>query len=145
MLLGFSYLSKAQCTLPYKSLSQFNNDTTAFINYNFSERSACYVGKTMKDVINDLGLPILSFLVTNGYYNYKYLTGMYVYIYPYNTVCKYRAKKIYHNCITINWQTSTILRSTYDGLKDKNDRNKWTPQIANLFNDMVISQIDVVH
>jgi hypothetical protein len=40
---------KAQCNLPYKSLSNFDNDTIAFFKYNFSDRATCYVGKTMNN------------------------------------------------------------------------------------------------
>ncbi|WP_163357671.1 hypothetical protein [Dysgonomonas sp. 25] len=49
---------KAQCNLPYKSLSEFKNDTTAFMLYNFMDRAECYKGKTLKEVRNDLHLPV---------------------------------------------------------------------------------------
>jgi hypothetical protein len=49
---------KAQCDLPYRPLSEFGKDTTAFIIYNFMDRAACYKGKTIKEVEKDLQIPI---------------------------------------------------------------------------------------
>jgi len=51
-------LGKAQSNLPYKSLSELNNDTTTFIIYNFSERAESYKNKTLEDIYQNLQIPI---------------------------------------------------------------------------------------
>lgn len=56
---------KSQSNLPYKPLSAFGNDTIAYLVYNFDDRADYYKGKTVKDIIGDLQIPIV-------YYKYKY-------------------------------------------------------------------------
>ena len=140
VILGFSLLAKAQCTLPYKSLAQFNNDTTAFVKYNFSDRAACYVGKTLKDVIQDLGIPIESFLTITRGRDAAFYKGIYIYIYPYSTIMQFFYKRKFPNWIAIIFVTP-INASTLNNITDKNDPYKWTPQIANLVMDMPIQSI----
>ena len=139
-LIGFSFLVKAQCTLPYKSLAAFNNDTTAFVKYNFSDRAACYVGKTLKDVMQDLGIPIQSFLTSTLGRNGTLYEGMYIYIYPYQTIMQFFYKRKFPNWIAITFVTP-IHASVLDALRDSTERNAWTPQIANLVMNMPIQSI----
>ncbi|MDR2004236.1 MAG: hypothetical protein LBQ74_14495 [Prevotella sp.] len=61
-LVGICLASKAQCELPYKPLSEFNKDTTAFIIYNFMDRADCYKGKTVKEIEKDLQIPIKDYV-----------------------------------------------------------------------------------
>ena len=69
MLLSLFFIHlHAQDELPYKSLSDFRNDTTAFINYNFIDRAEQYKGKTVEFVVRDLQISV------------KYI---YIYIYEY--------------------------------------------------------------
>lgn len=56
LLLTAALYAEAQCTQPYKAFNQFANDTTAFLQYNFSTRADCYKGKTVADVLKDLQL-----------------------------------------------------------------------------------------
>lgn len=79
LLVAASIASKSQSNLPYKPLSAFSNDTTAFMIYNFMDRADAYIGKTIKDVEKDLGMPITE-------YNYftesgsDIIIGLYIYI-----------------------------------------------------------------
>ncbi|MDP4272101.1 MAG: hypothetical protein Q8909_18560 [Bacteroidota bacterium] len=84
LLIHMSLVSKAQCTLPYKTLSQFNNDTTAFIKYNFSTRASCYEGKSLDVLLNDLKIPVKWVLPTEDAQRFDIYDGMYLYIHPYN-------------------------------------------------------------
>ena len=138
--IGFSFLAKAQCTLPYKSLAAFNNDTTAFVKYNFSYRAACYVGKTLKDVMQDLGIPIQSFLTITKGRNATLYKGIYIYVYPYSTVMQFFYKRKFPNWIAITWITPLNINDL-DSIVDKSDPYKWTPQIANLVMNMPIQSI----
>ena len=143
VIFGFSLAAKTQCTLPYKSLSAFNNDTTAFVKYNFSDRAACYVGKTLKDVMPDLGIPIQSFLTyVYGRHGDMY-AGIYIYIYPYSTVTQFFCKNKFPNWIAITWATP-VAASVLDALEDTTDSYKWTPQVANYVMNMPIKEIGVV-
>lgn len=70
----------AQCDLPYKPLSAFGTDTTAFIMYNFMDRKGCYKGKTVKEVTKDLGIPI-KFYVRADSERGALFSGINIYIY----------------------------------------------------------------
>ncbi|MDR2039457.1 MAG: hypothetical protein LBQ60_16160 [Bacteroidales bacterium] len=48
----------AQCNLPYKPFASFKGDTVEYLYYNFTARLACYKGKKVSDVFNDLELPV---------------------------------------------------------------------------------------
>lgn len=78
--ISISILGKAQCNLPYKPLSEFSKDTTAFIIYNFMDRKDCYKGKTLKEVTIDLGIPVIDY--TRADIERGNLFG-YIYIYIY--------------------------------------------------------------
>ena len=59
MLLSVCFIHlHAQTGLPYKSLSDFKNDTTAFINYNFIDRAEQYKGKTLEFIVHDLQIAV---------------------------------------------------------------------------------------
>ena len=142
--LAFGYLAQAQCALPYKPLSSFANDTTAFINYNFSDRAACYVGKTLNDVLQDLQIPLQSFLNLDTWDDYTVYYGLYIYIYPYNTM-RYRTQyKNYSNIIVIRWATN-ISATDIDSYADKLYSEKWTPQIENILKNRVIKDIGIIN
>jgi hypothetical protein len=100
------------------------------------------VGKTMNDVIKDLGLPVVSYLLS--YYKVNHYNGLCIYIYPYSVVWQYMEKRQVHNFIGIYWKTP-ILDSSFNVLIDANNRHKWTPQIADFLKDVVISEIGIVH
>jgi hypothetical protein len=61
LLFTFGYCAKAQCGLPYRPLTDFDSDTTAFMLYNFMDRADCYKGKTVADVIAEQGMPVKNF------------------------------------------------------------------------------------
>ncbi len=114
--IGISILSKAQCNLPYKPLSEFNKDTTAFIIYNFMDRKDCYKGKTLKEVTKDLGIPIKHYVRADiergALFGY-----IYIYIYDRVTVSRLRDSKKDYNAIRIFWETPiNVLHSDYKRL-----------------------------
>ncbi|MDH6307095.1 hypothetical protein M2451_002329 [Dysgonomonas sp. PFB1-18] len=69
----------SQCNQPYKALSEFNKDTTAFIIYNFMDRADYYKGKTIKEVSKDLQIPIKDY-TRNSSARGGYFTGIYIFI-----------------------------------------------------------------
>lgn len=54
---------KSQTDLPYKSLSSFNNDTVAYLVYNFETRADYYKGKTIDIVLKDIRIPVVFFRI----------------------------------------------------------------------------------
>jgi hypothetical protein len=143
-LLAFGYLAQAQCTLPYKPLSSFANDTTAFINYNFSDRAGCYTGKTLNDLLQDIGIPIKSFLVISFWETDDAYRGIYIYVYPYNVACQRTNNKDYSNIIAIEW-ADPLVAIDIDSIADKLDPYKWTPQIENILKNRVIKDIGIIN
>ncbi|NDV69766.1 hypothetical protein D0T66_12750 [Dysgonomonas sp. 25] len=77
IILGIS-TANAQCDLPYKSLPEFNKDTTSFIIYNFLDRSDCYKDKTMEELYNEL-LPSIKYITESA--QNKDIIKLYIYLY----------------------------------------------------------------
>lgn len=71
--------AEAQCTQPYKAFNQFANDTTAFLQYNFSTRADCYKGKTVANVLKDLQLTPKRFVSLSSTRVNKY-RGIFIYV-----------------------------------------------------------------
>ena len=136
--------ANAQCTLSFKSLSDFENDTTAFINYNFSTRAACYAGKTFNTILTDLGIPVKSFLTTSLWYYPDLFNGMYIYIYPYNTVYNRINHSNYSNIIFIRWG-GTLSADDFKSYLDSTDPHKWNLQIENYLKDFGIQEVGIVN
>ena len=106
----YSNSALAQCTLPYRALSTFNNDTIAYLKYNFTDRADCYKGKTFEEVVTDLNIPIASFLAyDNGdIYGDSYLkcAGIDLYFVSYEDR-NYREKilNVFFPSLIIKWET----------------------------------------
>jgi hypothetical protein len=117
ILFAFTYLvSNAQCDLPYKPLSAFGTDTTAFITYNFKERRECYEGKTLKDVIKDLGMPVKYYTPINLRRG-SLFSGIYIYIYDRVTASRLRDSNKEDNAIDIYWEKEiNVLHQEYKRL-----------------------------
>lgn|GEM_PF-1620304 len=103
-LVGICLASKAQCELPYKPLSEFNKDTTAYVIYNFMDRADCYKEKTLKEVTKDLGIPI-KYYVRIDLSRGTLFSGIGIYIYDDITVSRLRDSNKDYNVIDIYWET----------------------------------------
>ena len=77
---------QAQDNLPYKSLTEFRNDTTAFILYNFIDRAEQYKGKKLTDIAKDLEIPIKIIVPQDSRKNV--VAPIYIYIWNNNIVFK---------------------------------------------------------
>ncbi|MDR1714489.1 MAG: hypothetical protein LBS20_01440 [Prevotella sp.] len=102
--ISISMLGKAQCNLPYKPLSAFGTDTTAFIIYNFMDRADFYKGKTLKEVTKDLDIPI-KYYVRIDLSRGTLFSGIGIYIYDDITVSKLMDSNKDYNVIDIYWET----------------------------------------
>jgi len=78
--LGSFIIAHSQCDLPYKSLSEFENDTTEFMMHNFLLRADCYEGKTLGDVVNDLGISISMYVPGNDERRSDFYNRLSIYI-----------------------------------------------------------------
>ncbi len=126
LLIFICAIGKAQNSLPYKPLSEFGNDTTAFVLYNFMDRAEQYKGKTLKEVAKDLQIPI-KYITETSDGNKDYTIGL---IYIYNEDDIYHLlndKEIDFYSIGIYWEKSvekTVklnrlnLSTAYDTCKD---------------------------
>ena len=109
----------------YKPLSSFQNDTTAFIIYNFMERAEEYKGKTIKDLITDLKMPIAYF---HCGYDMYYFYAISLHVYPRAKVYALEEAGEDANSIFITWKNKIPVElydrfgakwnTLYDCLKD---------------------------
>ena len=140
LLLIITSLSvKSQCELPYKSLSAFGTDTTAFIIYNFMDRADCYKGKTLKEVTKDLGMPVkyhAKMLLSRG----TLFSGISVFVYDYMTVSKLMDSNKDYNAIYIYWEKEiNILDPQYDKVRISG----WNKGFYDYVKDMRIKKLEV--
>lgn len=142
LLVAASIASKSQSNLPYKPLSAFSNDTTAFMIYNFMDRADAYIGKTIKDVEKDLGMPITE-------YNYftesgsDIIIGLYIYIYNSRRLEYLKIKKLDYSGLKIYFDRS---KSNARDKEIKTLRRKskyWKNGMKEICKDFKISDISV--
>jgi hypothetical protein len=142
-VLSFVSVTKAQCVLPYKPLSDFSNDTTAFMKYNFTDRAICYCKTTVENVLQDLKFPIKSFTpIIDGLRDDIY-TGAYIYFYSHETVEFLDEKNKNSNIMYVEFE-KPILVSTFDQLRDKKDLNLWTDEISKFLKNQLITEVGLV-
>ncbi len=143
ILLSMYYIQlNAQNELPYKKLSEFKNDTTAFINYNFIDRANQYKGETMHDVIENMQLQVkYIFSDTDRSSNIK---GLYLCFFEWPII-----DDLFTNNKTLNkpYAVKTFLE----------EKVKYTPEVGktiysnnydnilNYFKDMRIKKVEVCY
>ena len=140
LLVTASIASKSQSDLPYKALSAFSNDTTAFLRYNFKTRADCYKGKKVADVLRDLQLTPKMFISEPSTRVNKY-AGICIYVS--NTtmldILQYPGRKT--QSIYIYWPDlmddteKTKLRRTYD------NGGAWIQQYYDFFKNMIVGEV----
>ncbi len=138
LLLIITSLSvKSQCELPYKPLSAFGTDTVAFMTYNFKDRGDCYKGKTLKEVAEDLQIPIKDFGISSVLEgdNFGKIRGIYIYIYPHNYIQYAMFSENIFNSLYIEWE-NIVPENAYT----KSSKN-WNPEVYNYLKDKKIKGI----
>ena len=134
----FKSKKAVQNELPYKSLFDFQNDTTAFINYNFIDRAEQYEGKTVEFIVHDLHIPVkyLNICYTDSYDN---INGLYLYFYGRTEVDRLRESTLNKPySIDIRWQE--IAPENEDLMRRTQDSNK----IINYYKDFATAEINVI-
>lgn len=143
MIIFISLEIKSQCELPYKPLSDFANDTTAFLMYNFRDRAVCYEGKELDDIIADLKMPIKDFMVIGSSFNANNAIGIYIYIYPREVAAKLVDKHKEPHTIEIIWTEDLSFKEALkESRKKKSDG--WTKRSYKYFKGMQIREIRTV-
>jgi hypothetical protein len=134
-----SFLSHGQCTQPYKTLSAFNNDTVAFLNYNFESRRDCYIGKTLADVVADLQIPVQSYMTLPDDTYINIYSGVSIHIYPYNKVLYIEKTNRNQTGVYVLWETP--LKTELLDAIGKQYGLVWTTAIYELVKDLKIKDI----
>jgi len=135
--------TSAQYSLPYKPLSDFGKDTTAFIMYNFMERGDCYEGKTFKDIVDDLKIPIKDFVISSSMQNINNSDGIYIYIYPLPVIEKLKEELKDANIIEIIWENELDVDEVHS-IKRKYGQSGWNANIYDYFEKMKIKNVRVL-
>jgi hypothetical protein len=132
----------AQCTEPYRPFSEFANDTTAFLRYNFNTRSACYAGKTVAEVLKDLQLSPKRFVPKSSTRVNKY-AGICIYLdsTSFYDVAQNPGRKtqiiyIYWPDLMDSREVTILIRTAY---KDYGDT--WIPQYYDFFKDIIVGEV----
>lgn len=115
----------------YRMLETFNNDTVAYLMYNFENRKEKYIGKTIKSMLKDLEVEPMDFL-------------------PY----EYRAdiKKCFEGTMHIRWDKKITYiyiywkeELSYDTLENINKRHnrRWSKELENYIGNQIVTKIGV--
>ena len=141
LLIITSLNSKSQCELPYKPLSAFGTDTVAFMTYNFRDRADCYKGKTLKEVSEDLQIPIKDFNRSKimGRENFGKIRGIYLYIYSSGYARYLMMSENTYNGLYLKFE-NLIPEDEYT----KRSQSGWSQDLYNHFKDMKIRSIEYI-
>ncbi|MFV0329096.1 MAG: hypothetical protein ACK5KL_04580 [Dysgonomonas sp.] len=141
-LLTVYITSNAQSNLPYKPLSAFGTDTTAFIIYNFMDRADYYKGKTTKEVVEDLQIPIKHY-VENISARGTMFIGLHMYIYNEERVNYLRDHEKDYNSIGIRWENDIRIDDP-EYIKFEKNWPSWYSGGYDYVKDMKIKEVYVV-
>lgn len=102
--------ANSQDNLPYKSLAEFRNDTTAFMLYNFMDRADQYKGKTLKEVTADLQISIKEISCKMYFHRFRVI-GLNLFTNNSQERISLREQNLLDNTICIQWEKNTKKRS----------------------------------
>ena len=138
-ILIYASASNAQCSpeLRFKPLPMFSADTAAFVMYNFRDRGDCYKGKTFKNVLDDFGFKIKTFILVVDKDDPKRLIGIDVYPYEQNEIGRRNHFQLETHGIKI------FLNEAMDAVKyldfaNRTKKNEWHRKIYNIFKNKTI-------
>ncbi|MDR1056317.1 MAG: hypothetical protein LBL90_10990, partial [Prevotellaceae bacterium] len=112
--------------------------STNFVLYNFMDRVACYEGKTVADVVNDLKIPVTNFAYNYGRGGNFYGIDLSIHSYP-NFDNSLNNKNNY-NSIVIIWDKYKDKKEEYDLMQAQDG---WNEQLYNFYKNDVIKYIYV--
>ncbi|MFT4221907.1 hypothetical protein [Dysgonomonas sp.] len=133
---------KVECNLPYKKLETFHNDTIAFLKYNFKDRTICYRGTTLSQVLEDLQLIPQSYTILEKWPYANMYQGIKICVKGLNRDHVDPSQK--NQCIYIYWDE---LLNSDDLLKlnRKNDssawHNTWSSEYYNLLKNNIVGGV----
>ena len=125
--------------LPYKPLTEFGTDTTAFVMYNFRDRGDCYKDKTVSDVLADLQIPVKTYLMSVDENDSSKLIGLVFFVYDKNEVGRLNYYQLETNGIRIYLTEPMDAKKLLD-FADKSGKNEWSKKIMNVFRNKKISR-----
>jgi len=142
ILIGNFVLAHSQCDLPYKSVSEFDNDTTEFIMYNFLLRADCYENKTLGDVVNDLGISELQYIPGNYDDRSDFYNRLYIYIYSDEYLDRRIREELSGDIIDILLKTP-LSKKTTDAFVASRGSYDWAPQVYERYKDLLVESVRV--
>lgn len=143
----------AQDSLPYRAFESFKNDsvptfseedTLAYLAYNFGTRADYYIGKTIGDMIDDLELEIQDFASTKCWYcepNQSVIEGISFFIQLHNSK-RGGSPQDFHIETRIDEDNYGFIPSSmlFD-LKKNYPSTKWVPEHYEFFKNIKIKTI----
>ncbi len=125
----------------YISYSKFNNDTLKYLKTNFENNKAFYIGKTIKTLVDDSEINVLSLSPLVPKKDQK-VYGVSLFFVNNNE----KSDKIYEGgglyCIIVNFQEGI---SGAEVFSKENSTGVWNPSGASFYGERIIKDIEVVH
>ena len=136
----------------YKTLKQCNNDTLAYVIYNFEENQSRYIGKTMKFLLKEMDIPLMArafgVMPTSDSAgpteSWNKIKGIWFYYLPFYIMDQYDMKKRFYLVVHIYFKLPPYLNSfeEFSCLKKRN--RTWNSDHYHFFKDYEISEIMVL-
>lgn len=127
-----------QCeSFPYRNLIEFESDTTAYVMYNYMERSECHKGKTVNDFLNEFELKIESFLLSVDTDNPENLIGIVLFPYEVNEVGRRNHFQLETHAVRLYFE-SPVKSKPLLKKADKWGKNRWNRKIFKELKDYKI-------
>ncbi len=141
MLLLITEIEAQESQAPFKTLQSFNNDTLAYLEYNYTTRSNQYINKTIGNVLQELELPIISVIewsrIDHMHSSEKGgVASVSLGIVQMGNKCN-PLKDYYITIVFMN----LITDEEFIKLRNQQNIYKWTPELYNYIKDMEIRSI----
>jgi len=123
--------------MPYVRLAEFKGDTTAYVMYNYMERSECHSGKTVKEFTDEFELEIKSFLLSVDTDNTENLIGVVLFPYEVNEIGRRNHYQLETNAVRLYLESPVKAKSLLEKA-NKSGRNRWNRKMFNELKDYKI-------
>lgn len=137
--LCFLFIIEGKAQLPYKPLSEFGTDTTAFLVYNFMDRADYYKGKTLEEVAKDIQMPV-KHIVHSIIHRGGTFEGLGLYVYDEKKVFSlFDDKDIEFYDIVVYWEDEIPIKKGENIVR----KYKTTKEIYEAYKDYRIKKVEV--
>lgn len=127
----------------YRSLTNYNRDTSAYMIENFVKNQEFYKQKPISVLLNKLEVPVKYFVYGSDTDDGLYSKTISIAAYTFSEIERKKKRKTEPAILVIYWDKPVLVEDITKLVK-KNER-RWDGEVANIFGKQIIDHIDYVH